>query len=324
MKSDHRSALNPCEILWEAVPEKEWLSYADQAPRLSLLQDPDYGAVMAALNQQRVRRGVIMIRGETAGIVQVLEAGILGNAVHGVMVDRGPAWLEGFGGLEDFALFARALRADFPRRFGRRVRFIPEIQDSPQAREILAQAGFTRRSGPGYMTFWLDLAQEEEALRRRMEKSWRGDLRKSQAVQMVVEFSRGGPDLPWVLAQAHADKAARGYVGPSLSTLQGLCGRFGRAQKLLLGVARMDNRPIAAIVVFLHGRSATYQVGVNTPQGRDVRAHHRLLWEACAELKARGVVQFDLGGANREKAAGVMAFKQGLGGQVVETAGFYA
>jgi hypothetical protein len=82
-------------------------------------------------------------------------------------------------------------------------------------------------------------------------------------------------------------------------------------------------RPIAGILVLCHGAGATYAMGWSNEAGRLVKAHYRLLWRAAAELQKRGIADFDLGGVDTERGAGVARFKLGLGGEVFTLAGSY-
>ena len=51
--------------------------------------------------------------------MQMLEAGIAGNLLHMVAIDRGPVWLEGFGTQDHFTAFLEQLNRAFPHRTGR-------------------------------------------------------------------------------------------------------------------------------------------------------------------------------------------------------------
>jgi len=63
-------------------------------------------------------------------------------------------------------------------------------------------------------------------------------------------------------------------------------------------------------------------VGWTGDAGRDLRATHRLLWQAVERLKADGVSWFDLGGIS-DAAPGVARFKSGLGGRETQLVGGY-
>lgn len=314
---------NCCAIVWDKLSPQEWDSHFARVRRSTLLQSRAYGDAMAIVNHQRVRRGLITMAGKAAGLVQILEAGILGNAVHGVIIDRGPLWFEGFGSTADFAQFMERLRADFPKRIGRKVRIIPEVPDTAQSIEIMNRAGFERKTKTGYQTIWMDIRPDVEVLRKKLGTNWGRSLNRAQKAGMEIVWDTKGVYLPWVVISAVLDQLERKYQGASEKTMKALAGQFVRGENMLIGVALVDNQPIAAILVFIHGSCATYQVGYTSDMGRDKCAHHLLLWDALAVLKERSVHDFDLGGVNDESAKGVKAFKQGMGGQIYETAGLF-
>ena len=92
---------------------------------------------------------------------------------------------------------------------------------------------------------------------------------------------------------------------------------------VVIGIARHNDVACGGILILCHGRSATYQIGWTSDRGRTCGAHNVLLWQALAQLKARGITTLDLGGMNDETAKGVKAFKEGLGGRTIRTAGLY-
>lgn len=303
-----------CSITWNPLS----VEHFEQLERPNLLQAPAYAMAMAKQNRQKIRHGVIKINGMDAGFVQILEAGILKNAIHAVILDRGPVWCEGFGDAEDFAAFLQEFSKQFPKRFGRRMRMIPEA--STQSAALLKDYGF-KPMGQNYKTIWLGLKPPLETLQKNLKKNWRAELKKSENLQ--THWSSEGKNFSWVMQNYERDKTAKGYDGVSLKTMVYLAGEFSRGKNMLIGTALFDEKPIAAIVILIHGKSATYQIGYTSEQGRKTSAHHLLLWQAVEQLKERGIHDFDLGGINEDTAKGVKRFKMGMGGQIVETLGLH-
>jgi len=310
-------------IEWNNVPPAQWKTYLKRVTRLNLLQSEEYALAMAKLNKQRIKRGVIYCDGKEAGIVQILEVGILKNAVHAVLLDRAPLWFDGFGSLKDFKGFLEIFSSQFPKRLGRKIRFIPEFEDSPKAVSAMKEYGYNSVSAEGYQTIWLNLKPELEILRKNLNKKWRNMLNQSERKDLEVIWSKGGANFAWLMTNYAQDKDNKGYDGASLKTVIALSGEFSRGQNLLIGTAMLDSKPIAAILLFIHGRSSTYQIGYTSDKGRECRAHHLLLWSALEQLKGRDIDEFDLGGVNDKSAEGVRVFKRGLGGKVVKTLGIY-
>lgn len=309
-------------INWN-VNAATWHSAYCRIKRANLLQSYDYITAMAQRDNQRPRLGMINIEGQNAGIFSILEASIFKKSVHAVIFDRGPLWFDGFDTEQNVHIFMESLRQEFPRRFGRKMRFIPEYPDTHDFRNLMKNYGFKPVSRDGYQTIWLNLRPEMEILLAQMNKKWRNALSKAEKSGLKTMISDDGEYLPWLLENYARDKDEKNYAGASLRTLVKLFASFSRGKNMIQATALFDGEPIAAIVVLKHGIAATYQIGYTSLKGRETCAHHLLLWQAAQELKQRGVQDFDLGGTNERDAESVGKFKEGLGGQKIETLGLY-
>ncbi len=307
-----------CKINWNSLALEEWEKRYASVRRASLLQSYDYARAACPLYHQRARWGHIFIDGAEAGLVQVMEAGILKNLIHAVMLDNGPLWFDGFGSDAHISAFAREFNDQFPARIGRHRRFLPNSRSAAP----IEGAGFKCLKSHGYETAWIDLCQDEEALRTALKPSWRSGLRKAEKAGLSVEWDETGETLPLILTNYQLDKAKKGYDGPSVRILRQMAKIFAPEGRFLAGRAILENRPIAAILILCHGSSATYQIGWSLDEGRKVAAHNLLLWQAVCTLKAKGIKDFDLGGFN-DDAEGIKKFKQGMGGETVTYAGHF-
>ena len=77
-----------CNIEWNKLTLPEWDSRFNALPRPNILQSYDYARAICATDRMKARWGLVKIDGAEAGLVQILEAGILGNLVHAVILDR--------------------------------------------------------------------------------------------------------------------------------------------------------------------------------------------------------------------------------------------
>lgn len=311
-----------CEIDWATAPEHCFTTYAAQVKRLNLLQSLDYVQAICMLRRQQYRVGLIKVNGMPAGLVTIIEVGVMKNALHAVMIDRGPVWLSGYGHQEHFKAFAVALREAFPKRIGRRMRFIPECGGDPQMVKFLTALGFVSKSVP-YKTIWLDMRLSLEDLRADQKGRWRNALSKGEKSDLEIVLSDEGKHFSWAMLGYEKDKKEKGYPGADMKTIVAMAKQFSRGKNMIVATALFDAKPIASIVIFIHGRSATYQIGYTTKTGREKCAHHLLLWETVKRLKERKIDDFDLGGINDEDAKGVRDFKRGLGGEEIETPGLF-
>lgn len=311
------------KIAWDTLSINDWERRFLTIPYSNYIQSYSYARAASPHYKQKPRWGLIIIDGKEAGLVQMFETGLLWNAIHAVMIDRGPLWFEGFGGALHTKLFFDEINRLYPIRFGRKRRFLPEIEDGLTAQKLIAQTGLVRREEQtGYQTIWIDLTKDEEVLRAALRGNWRNALSKAERSDLVVE--QGNGVLEWATGIYAADKAARGYNGIPPALLKNYATILSPSGDVMVSRAMKDGEPIAFIVTVTHGRSATYVVGWSSDEGREVSAHHLLLWQDVLRLKDKGIKEFDLGGINEDGAAGIKAFKEGLGGRTVRYLGHYA
>jgi hypothetical protein len=322
MKQKPDKNILSCTIRWTPTPPDIWADRFEFLPQTPLLQSLPYLSAVSKLNFQSIRYGVVEIDGCAAGLCAVLEASLLKRAVHAVMLDQGPVWFDGYDTEENFIAFLRAFREKFPKRFGRRVRLIPNCKNTDNVRNALREYGFKSQSEP-YQTIWIDCRQNSDLLRAQLKKKWRNALSKAEQSGLDIVWSTGGRNLGWLVERYIEDRDKRGYAGASLKTLMALISEFSRGQNLMIGTAMLDGKPIASILILIHGKSATYQIGYSGSSGREKCANHLLLWDAMRELKEREIYDFDLGGINDSDAKGVRGFKVGMGGCIYESPGLW-
>ncbi len=314
---------NKTRLVWNDYHSREWENYYSNIKKANLLQSPAYARACAKTNYQTIRQGVFTIEDRPAALLQILEAGFLNKAVHGVILDRGPLWFDGLGSKEDFSEFLQAFRHEFPARLGRKIRFIPEIENTPSFQNIMKSNGFRQHhNSEAYKTLWLDLQPDFVALKANLDKKWRNALNKSQKQGLKIIAKQDSQLLAWFLSYYEQDKRERNYQGPSINLLTALIREFSGGKNALILYALFDETPIAAILIFIHGHSATYQIGYSSDLGRKKNAHNALLWHAVEVLKERNIREIDLGGINSEDD-GLTKFKKNLGGEVTETPGLF-
>lgn len=308
-------------IEWNGLSPAVWEERFAKIRQSNMLQSYAYALGICGLKKQKARWGVIKLNGEEAGLVQILEVGLLKNLIHAVILDRGPLWFDGFGSHQDFEDFLIAFKAQLPKRLGRKIRFIPEY--SADIDPILQKHGFKKQGGQPYQTIWLDLTRDIEERRGNLKKNWRNMLARAEKDNIVTHFDFSTDHLKLAIGKYALDKAEKGFDGPSVELLVALSKTFGSQNKILLGRAEKEGNVLGYALFFMHGSSATYQIGWTSAQGRTNGAQNKLLWDSLEALKQKGITDLDLGGVNDETAKGVKKFKEGMGGTLVSFSGLY-
>ena len=309
------------KISWDELSRDEWERLFAALPRPNLLQTWPYAQTMRSAEQLMTRFGLIRKHGDIAGLFQIQEIKFLG-IIHVVTLDRGPLWLEGHGSQDDWCDFFTEFDAAFPRRLGRFRRFMPETPTSETLKIQLRSLSFKPKTN-GYRSIWLDLRPDLDQIRSRLKQKWRNRLNASEKTDLQIRSDDGHGHIEWLIHQYMEDRRIKKYAGASPKIVRDLFNFSDPRNEALLLRATKDNDTVAAILVFTHGRSATYQIGWSGDAGRKANAHYLLLWNAIRHLKNQGVDWFDLGGVNLASAEGVTKFKRGLGGEEFELIGLY-
>jgi hypothetical protein len=310
-----------CDIQWISVTRQEWNRYLAKSSHVTLLQSYYYAQAMREVKQQGVRHGLILIDGVETGCVQAQEVSLFGKAIHGISIDRGPIWFDGYGKEKHLNAFVETLNQQFPKRFGRKRRFMFEFFSKNY--ELIFKNLKKNKKIADYKTYMVDIEPDLDNIRKNLKKNWRNILNKGEKNALDVEIDLKLQSLGALLSNYIKDRMQKGYAGASVKFLSSLAKYAAMENECVILNAKEDGETIASILIFIHGNGATYQIGWTTPYGRDKGAHHVLLWESIRYMKSRGITEFDLGGFNDE-TAGIKQFKQGLGGQEIALIGSYS
>ncbi len=309
-------------IEWKNPVVADWQKELAKSPQANLVQTWSYAKAVRDHNQMMTRFGYIQADdGAPLGTLEMQEAKALGF-FHAVTLHRGPVWFDQCDSKSNWIEFLKLFRSAFKPRLGRAVRFLPELEDTPDHRQMLEDAGYSR-VGEGYETLMVDLRPDLEEIRKAFKQKWRNALNGAEKNGLSVSDDLDPASRSWLLSNYQEDKNEKRYGGASGVFLQTMITEsLSFDQVLLLRVSQNDTH-LSGGLFFVHGRTATYQAGWTGEQGRTLKANYLIMWEAIQRLRALGVEQLDLGGINLETASGVTRFKQGMAGKHYKTVGLY-
>ena len=309
------------EFDWKNRTVGEWRELMSLAPRMNWLQSLPFAKAVRVRDQKVTKLALISRAGEAVGLMALQEIKL--GPIHVLNLYRGPLWFAAEPPSEWLHEFAELFNRTYPRRWLRRRRWLPEWRDSLEAQRILERAGFQPRPET-YETVILDLSESLEALRAKLKQKWRNALHKGEKSGLLLKTDWTGATRTLFLAHYHLDKSLKRYRGRNVRFVKEEVMAAVAFRDILILWAFRGPKPIAGILIFQHGQSATYRVGWTTEEGRRCNAHNVLLWEAVEKLKERGVRYFDLGGIMPDSAEGLSRFKQGMGGQTRKLLGLFS
>lgn len=172
-----------------------------------------------------------------------------------------------------------------------------------------------RVSDTSWTSSYLEISFSESDLLRNLSGNWRNQLKTAQksGVEIKINDDDGRQRFPERYLRF---QKAKQFEGLDLTFLEKLNELFFQSGQILLVEAYGGEDFYGAIVVLVHGNSATYLAGINEDVGRKVNITNLLLWTAIQELKKRDVQFLDLGGLNFDDTPSIAAFKMGLSGRL--------
>lgn len=180
-------------------------------------------------------------------------------------------------------------------------------------------------------TIVVDLCGSEDEILARMKQKTRYNIRLAQKKGVAV---RPWDDLPAFHQMMLVTSGRDGFGVHSLEYYQRAYELFHPTGMAKLLVAEYENRPLAALMVFVRGRRAWYVYGASNDQERNRMPTYLLQWEAMRWARSKGAEEYDLWGVPDEDKEtleahftersdglwGVYRFKRGFGGQLKRAA----
>ncbi|MFH9231620.1 lipid II:glycine glycyltransferase FemX [Streptomyces globisporus] len=161
-----------------------------------------------------------------------------------------------------------------------------------------------------------------------LNQEWRRNVRRArkEGVEVVVGSAADLPDFSRLLTVTERRDGFR--LGRSLAYYERQYAALNAEEpgRMKLYLARHRGEILAAHTMITVGRRAWYQTGASADHRREVRPSNALQWRMLLDAHAAGADVYDMRGVPstldpEERAYGLLRWKLGTGGQVVETLG---
>ncbi len=321
-----------------------WNGLAGSLPGAHILQSWEWGRFKSLYGWQPERLVWRDSRNGPSAAAQILlrtvRPGRIGTGLRVAYIPRGPLldWKD--AGLRarvlaDLETYARSrgvifIKIDPEIIVGRGIPGDADSVEEPDSQTILAELkerGWVESAEQIQFrnTVWLDLTGGEEDWLARMRQKTRYNVRL--AARKGVRVRLGGREDLELLYRMYAETSVRdGFVIRPADYYRQVWDDFRQAGLAELLIAEVDGEPAAGLVLFLFGGRAWYLYGMSRDAHREKMPNDLLQWEAMRRARARGCAVYDLWGAPddfdpQDSMWGVYRFKEGLGGEVIRTAG---
>jgi lipid II:glycine glycyltransferase (peptidoglycan interpeptide bridge formation enzyme) len=311
-----------------------WEQWLAQFPDVHILQTANWGALKESFGWEPVR-----VVAESPGVGPIgaqilfrklplgLLMGYLAKGPVGAQEElqpESPAWIDLW---REVDAICRTRRAVF-------LKLEPDLWRVESVEQPPPPGGFrpAAHSIQPLRTILLDLTASEDQLLARMKQKTRYNIRLAQKRGVLVHPS-SDLDTFYRLITATGDRDAFGVHSQDYYTrAYELFQPYSQCELLM---AVYEEKPLAALLVFNHGKRAWYFYGASGDEHRELMPTYLLQWEAMRWARSQGCSQYDLWGVpdvgedileanfteRSDNLWGVYRFKRGFGGQVQRARG---
>jgi peptidoglycan pentaglycine glycine transferase (the first glycine) len=180
-------------------------------------------------------------------------------------------------------------------------------------------------------TIIVDIRGSEEEILARMKQKCRYNIRLAEKKGVTI---RAWDDIDGFYEMIQITGGRDGFGVHSLEYYHRAYELFHPNGMCELLVAELENKPLAALMVFARGKRAWYIYGASNDEERNRMPTYLLQWEAMRWARAKGAEEYDLWGVPDENEStleaqfekrndglwGVYRFKRGFGGELKRAA----
>ncbi len=310
------------------ISRTDWENQALHFQDYTIYQTWSYQENRARMDGQNLRR--LMVRSGSGDVclmaqVRVQNVPLLPFRVG--YIQNGPLMCrEGIVPADRIEIFRVMVRALFDDGI-HVLRVVPNVVEDERGNDIaaaLSAAGFKKaeRKQP-YHTFKVDVSDSEEAIRARLRKSFRRDLKNAEKSGLTVQAG-SNDDCFSVLAQLYEEsKGRKGFKGLEIEEFSVPQNELIASEKMKVFVACWENQPASALLSTELGDSAIVLLAASNQTGLEKGSSYLLWYQACLSAHSRGLKWCDLGGIDPDNNPSVFQFKSRMGGLEVRHIGTY-
>lgn len=198
------------------------------------------------------------------------------------------------------------------RKFGTNLNVLfwaPEDEQTGQNINMMLGLRFRYRKNY-FSTGYINLGEDEEILRKRLNSKWRNQLKSCEKLNYKVLIANDEISFMKLLEIHKADKNERNYSDSG----DEITGYLYKNKSLVpLYVNNEQGEVISIVMIAMHGNTATYYIGWSNEEGYKNNVNRLLLWKGICLMKEYGLKWFDLGGIDVINTKSIADFKFGTG-----------
>jgi len=321
---------------------EEWDQFTQLLPSGHLLQSWAWGELKARFGWSPVRIAAVEDN-KILAAAQVLFRS-LPVGLRAAYVPKGPLIGPAARDTSTVAALIRALHDACRRQHAISLKVEPDWPEALDTHRWLESQGFaaSAETVQPRRTVIVDLTASEDDILAQMKSKTRYNIRLAQRKGVVVRQGMA-EDVPLFHQLLQVTGQRAGFGVHTLAYYTQAWQLFAAGEAVALFLADREDNTLAAIMVFVWGKTAYYMYGGSSDEERQRMPTYLLQWEAMRWAKARGCETYDLWGipdvdekqvgadvAAAEETGilstgmgGLYRFKRGFGGREVRYVGAY-
>ncbi len=165
-----------------------------------------------------------------------------------------------------------------------------------------------------FKTHRLDLAPDEAQLLSQCDRSTRRSIQKANQAKLTLSIETGADAMDTYFQLHCLTRQRHGQFPQPRRFFDNLHRYMIDKGQGFIGIARKNERAVAAAVFLRLGKKACYKFGASDDRHWDLRANHLVMWSSILHCRREGCTELDFGRSSAGNE-GLRRFKIGFGAQ---------
>lgn len=279
----------------------------------NILQTWEYGNYKSKLLFVKSSRYLIYdINNNIIGLLQTINYKFFGLTL--VFINRGPILIENLNMISQKKITEKIVQI-------LKKNFLTLILIKPELKFLKENIIFKQNRKLSYFTYpsWssslINLSEDEHKIFNNFKSSLKNEIYKSKKSLKIDSYNQIN-NLNWIFQRYFSNKNKKKF-----KTLDKSLFEYLEPKKIISFCAKKEENICSGIVIYCHGKNATYLMSYNTDLGRKNFSNQFLLWESIKYLKNKNYNYLDLGGIDCDNNLNVAKFKLAFNGEFYKLVG---
>lgn len=280
---------------------------------VNILQTWEYGNFKGKLPFAKSRRYLINdSKNSIIGLFQSINYRFFGLTF--VFINRGPILIKKLDTITQKEITEKVVKF-IKKNFLTFILIKPELKFSKENIIFNQNGKLSYFKYPSWCSSIINLSEDEINIFKKFKSSLKSEISKSEKNLKIDSYNQI-KNLNWISQRYFSFENKKKFKTINESLINYL-----NSDKIISFCAKKDENICSGVVIYCHGKSATYLMSYNTDLGRKNYGNQLLLWESIKYLKNKNYNYLDLGGIDYDNNLNVAKFKLAFNGKLYKLIG---